>query len=224
MAERVDPVSPLKLASLLLQYPRAELRAAAAAAAKLEIGPGAQRAVAPLRDFCRWYAGRPLAELERRYVDAFDFTKQCSLHLSYHVHGDRRQRGMAMLQLKEAYRAAGFEPPADELPDYLPLMLEFAAIAPGAAGRDLLEDNRVSIELVRAGLKREESPFAPLLEVVVGSLGKLNGRKLARIRKLAAEGPPAEEVGLEPFAPPEVMPTAGPEPARPLVGGRGETP
>ena len=62
------------------------------------------------------------------------------------------------------------------------------------------------------------------LEVVVGSLGKLNGRKLARIRKLAAEGPPAEEVGLEPFAPPEVMPTAGPEPARPLVGGRGETP
>ena len=68
------------------------------------------------------------------YVDAFDFSKQCSLHLTYHVHGDRRQRGLAMLKLKQAYRAAGFEPPGDELPDYLPLMLEFAALAPDDAG------------------------------------------------------------------------------------------
>ena len=214
-----ETVPPLKLASLLLQYPSEELREAAAAAREVEIGPAGRRQARRLHDFCAWYAERPLGELQRLYVDAFDFSKGSSLHLTYHVHGDRRQRGMAMLALKEGYRRAGFEPPGDELPDYLPLMLEFAALAPGGAGADLLEDNRVALELVRAALHRDESPFAPLLDAVVSGLGRLSSRKLARVRRLAAEGPPAEEVGLEPFAPPEVMPAGDPSAARPMVGG-----
>jgi len=216
MADRVDP---LKLASLLLQYPSDPLREAAAAVTDVEIAPARGRTGERLREFCRWYAATPTAELQRLYVDAFDFTKQCSLHLTYHVHGDRRQRGMAMLQLKQSYRAAGYEPPGDELPDFLPLMLEFAVLAGDGAGRAMLEDNRVSIELIRAGLQRERSPFGPLLDAVVAGLGRLSPAKLSRIRRLAADGPPAEEVGLEPFAPPEVMPTDGPDPARPMVGG-----
>ena len=215
-----DRVHPLQLASLLLQYPDEPRREAAAAVADCQIGPGPAGAERRLRELCEWYSGCQLGELERSYVDAFDFTKQCSLHLTYHVHGDRRQRGLAMLELKTAYRAVGFEPPEAELPDYLPLMLEFAAIAPGDAGSRLLEDNRVSIELVRAGLKREDSRFAAALDAIVACLGRLSGRKLARIRRLAEEGPPAESVGLEPFAPPEVMPTDGTTGALPLVGGR----
>lgn len=215
-----ERVHPLKLASLLLQYPSEELRAAAASANDVEIAPARGRQVARLRELCAWYAARPVGELQRLYVDAFDFTKQCSLHLTYHVHGDRRQRGMAMLELKQAYREAGFEPPGTELPDYLPLMLEFAALAPDGAGEGLLEDNRVSLELIHAGLRRESSPFAPLFEVVLATLGRLSSQKLARIRRLAAAGPPAEDVGLEPFAPPEVMPPDGAgDVARPLVGG-----
>ena len=216
MAERVHP---LKLVSLLLQYPDEDLRDAAAAARGLEIAPARRRQAECLHEFCGWYAARPVAELQRLYVDAFDFTKQCSLHLTYHVHGDRRQRGLAMLALKQVYREAGFEPPGTELPDFLPLALEFAALAPNGAGARLLEDNRVAIELIRGGLQREQSPFTPLLEAVVASLGRLSSNKIARIRRLAAEGPPVEEVGLEPFAPPEVMPTEGPGAARPLVGG-----
>jgi nitrate reductase delta subunit len=203
-AVSADPLHPLKLASVLLLYPDAERREAAAAAHDLEIAPARGRQAELLRELCRWYAATPVPELQRLYVEAFDFSKQCSLHLTYHVHGDRRQRGMAMLRLKGAYRAAGLEPPGTELPDYLPLMLEFATVAP--AGTELLEEHRVAIELVRAGLRREGSPFAPLLDVVVGALPRLRSAKLARIRRLAAEGPPHEEVGLEPFAPPEVMP------------------
>lgn len=214
-----EAVHPLKLTSLLLQYPSAELRDAAGAALEVEIAPARGSQAKTLRGFCDWYSTRPVSELQGLYVDAFDFTKHCSLHLTYHVHGDRRQRGMAMLELKESYRRAGFDPPGDELPDYLPLMLEFAALADGGVGERLLEDNRVAIEIVRGGLKREASPFEPLLHVVVGGLGRLSGGKLARIRRLAANGPPHEEVGLEPFAPPEVMPTGGPEAARPMVGG-----
>ena len=215
-----EPVHPLKLASLLLQYPSQQLREAAAEVAEVEIAPARGRQAARLRGFCAWYAARSLGELQRLYVDAFDFSKQCSLHLTYHVQGDRRQRGLALLELKRAYREAGFEPPADELPDYLPLVLEFAALAPEPAARALLEDQRVALELVRAGLRREDSPFEPLVSAVLDSLGRLSAPKLARIRRLAAEGPPSEQVGLEPFAPPEVMPPegAGGE-ARPLVGG-----
>jgi nitrate reductase delta subunit len=219
-AAMTERVHPLQVASLLLQYPDEARREAAAEVAAMDIAPSPAAAERPLREFCDWYASCSLAELERAYVDAFDFTKQCSLHLTYHVHGDRRQRGLALLELKSAYRAAGFEPPAAELPDFLPLMLEFSAIAPGGAGLELLEDNRVSIELVRAGLKREQSPFAPALDAVVACMRRLSGRKLARIRRLAKEGPPAEEVGLEPFAPPEVMPGDGDTGALPLVGGR----
>jgi nitrate reductase molybdenum cofactor assembly chaperone NarJ/NarW len=216
-----EPVHPLKLASLLLQYPSAELREAAGASRELGLEPASGRQAARLREFCAWYADTPLGELERGYVEAFDFTKQCSLHLTYHVHGDRRQRGVAMLRLKEAYREAGFEPPGDELPDFLPLMLEFAALALAGAGIALLEEHRVSIELVRAGLEREASPFAALLDSVVDALPRLSSRNLARVRRLAADGPPHEEVGLEPFAPPEVMPVGDPDAGRPLVGGEG---
>jgi nitrate reductase delta subunit len=216
-----DRISVLKAVSLFLQYPGDELREAAAEVHAIGVeGRGARDVV----EFCRWYAATPTADLQGRYVEAFDFRKQCSLHLTYHVHGDRRQRGLAMLRLKGAYRAADLEPPGDELPDYLPLMCEFAALAPGAVGRELLEEHRVAIELVRAGLRRENSPFAPLLDTVVANLPRLGSAKLARIRRLAAEGPPHEEVGLEPFAPPEVMPSDDPTRARPMVGGLGGGP
>ena len=207
MSERLHP---LKLVSVLLGYPDDARREAAAALGDFELRPVRGRDEDTLREFAAWYAATPLAELERLYVDTFDFTKSCGLHLTYHVYGDQRKRGVAMLEIKERMRAAGFEPPGTELPDYLPLLLEFAALTDGGRGAgpgaELLEEHRVAIELIRAGLAREESPFAPLLEAVVAGMPKLRGRTIARIRRLAAEGPPVEEVGLEPFAPPEVMP------------------
>ena len=214
MAERVHP---LKLCSLLLQYPDEACREAVVAVGDLELVPARGGQAARLREFCAWYAATPLPELQRLYVEAFDFTKHCSLHLTYHVQGDRRQRGLELARLKERYREGGLEPPGDELPDYLPVMLEYAALR--SDGTALLEEHRVAIELVRAGLARERSPFEPLLEVVVAALPRLTSRNLARIRRLAAQGPPHEEVGLEPFAPPEVMPLEDPGAARPLVGG-----
>ena len=104
-----EPVHPLKLASLLLQYPSDELRAAR----RRRRAARSSRRAAPGRGACGGSAAgtrrAPAGELQRLYVETFDFSKQRSLHLTYHVHGDRRQRGMAMLQLKQAYAAAGFE-------------------------------------------------------------------------------------------------------------------
>ena len=117
----------LKLLSLLLQYPSDELLAARAALAGEARG-------APVRRFVEWWCEREPAELRRSYVETFDFTRRNSLYLTYHVHGDRRQRGIALLRLKQRYAAAGLDLLDGELPDYLPVMLEFAAFAPEDIG------------------------------------------------------------------------------------------
>ena len=77
-----EAVHPLKLASVLLQYPSLALREAATAARDLEVGPARRRQSSQLHEFCSWYAARPIPDLQRLYVDAFDFSKQCSLHVT----------------------------------------------------------------------------------------------------------------------------------------------
>jgi nitrate reductase delta subunit len=194
-----DARDGLKLLSLLLQYPSDELLAARAELA-------AAGRDGRVRDFLDWWAAEPAGELQRNYVETFDFTRRNSLYLTYHVHGDRRQRGVALLRLKQRYAAAGLELTDGELPDYLPVMLEFAALAPADVGLAALADGRDAIELIRASLHESGSPYALLLDAVAGVLPGLTGAQAARVRRLAAEGPPSEQVGLEPFAPPEVMP------------------
>jgi len=115
---------------------------------------------------------------------------------------------MALLRLKRLYAAADLELAGDELPDYLPLMLEFAALAPTGAGDLVLREHRPGLELLRRGLREDESPYADLLDALVAGLPRLTVLERERIRSLAADGPPTERVGLEPFAPPEVMPGA----------------
>lgn len=191
----------LKLLSLLLQYPTEELLAA-----RGELAAAAAAQGGSIGRFVDWWAREPAGSLQRAYVETFDFTRRNSLYLSYHVHGDRRQRGVALLRLKQRYGAAGLELLDGELPDYLPVMLEFAALAPSDVGLAALVEARDSLELVRTSLHADGSPYALLLDAVADLLPGLTGAQAARVRRLAAEGPPAEQVGLEPFAPPEVMP------------------
>jgi nitrate reductase molybdenum cofactor assembly chaperone NarJ/NarW len=195
-----DGVERLKLLSLLLQYPSDELLAA-----REELAAAGGRA-GPVGRFLDWWAREDPEELRRAYVETFDFARRNSLYLTYHVHGDRRQRGVALLRLKQRYGAAGLDLLDGELPDYLPVMLEFAALAPDDVGLAALADSRDAIELIRAALHEAGSPYALLLDAVASLLPGLTGAQAARVRRLAAEGPPSEQVGLEPFAPPEVMP------------------
>jgi nitrate reductase molybdenum cofactor assembly chaperone NarJ/NarW len=209
---------PFKLISLLLQYPEDELLAArdelVAAAGEL---PGGAQADA-IRRFASWFSEREPVELQELYVETFDFSRRNSLYLTFHTFGDRRQRGMALLTLKQRYAAAGIDldDSSGELPDYLPVMLEFAALAP-EVGLDVLAHHREALELVRSSLHASASPWADLLDAVALPLPGLTRIQTARVRRLAREGPPEEQVGLEPFAPPEVMPPtrAG------AAGGRG---
>lgn len=195
----------LRLGSLLLEYPDAELFAATDAMRAVAADvPG--QAGQELTAFLDHRAAIGPDRAQEEYVATFDFHKRAALHLSYYRDGDRRQRGATLLGLKRRYREAGLELRGGELPDYLPAILEFAALAPGEDADAILSRMRPGIELLRASLHDLGSPYAAVLDAVVSTLPPLSAEELAEARRIAQEGPPDEEVGLEPFAPPEVMP------------------
>lgn len=197
-----------KLCSLLLRYPDAELRALrpAIGAAVAGLPPSEPRQA--LERFCAWWgASEPLAA-EQHYVETIDLHKRSGLYLTFYGEGDRRERGSALLRLKQLYRSAGLPLEGTELPDYLPVMLEFAADAPDGRGEIVLREHRAALELVRLSLADLGSPYANLVEAVCMTLGEPRAIDRALAGRLAADGPPQELVGLEPFAPPEVMPAA----------------
>lgn len=198
-----------KLCSLALQYPDAELVAGrdelAAAAAELAGRPAA----VALGRFFAWFTAAPPLELAQHYVQTFDLGKRSALYVTFYSAGDRRDRGLALLRLKKLYRAAGLPLEGTELPDYLPVMLEFAAVAEPEQGDLVLSEQRSAIELIRLALSEQRSPYAHVLDAVCAQLGGLSARQRLGVEQLIAAGPPQELVGLEPFAPAEAMPATG---------------
>ncbi len=157
--------------------------------------------------FLRWLAETDPLVVAQHYVETIDLDKRSGLYLTFYGEGDKRERGSALLRLKQLYRSAGLPLEGTELPDYLPVMLEFAAEAPDGRGELVLREHRAALELVRLSLRDRESPYADVVGAVSRTLGEPSAADRARVGRLVAGGPPTELVGLEPFAPPEVMPT-----------------
>lgn len=200
-----------RVAALLLEYPTPEL---------VEMLPRLREAVgslpptlgAPLAGLVDHLESEPLTALQARYVETFDLRRRCSLYLSYYAYGDTRKRGLALVTFKQAYRAVGFELTEDELPDHLGVVLEFAATGgtpAQEAGIRLLLEHRAGLELLRLALLDTGSPYAAAVVAVCATLPPLEGDEHVAVARLAAEGPPGEEVGLEPFAPPSYLPATG---------------
>jgi len=156
----------------------------------------------PLLGVADHLAGRPLAELQEAYVETFDNRRRTNLFLTYFAHGDTRKRGVALLRFKQTYLRSGFVLDESELPDHLCVVLEYAATVDTGLGWGLLLDHRAGLELLRLGLMEEASPWAGAVEAVCATLPPLRGDEREAIRKLATEGPPAEEVGLTPYGTP----------------------
>lgn len=198
---------PYKLFSLLLQYPDDELCDARAEIAQAigELPRSPEKKA--LERFFALFGATPPDELRQQYVATFDLQKRSSLYLTFFTEGDTRKRGMALLRLKRLYAAAGFPMDGRELPDYLPAMLEFAHLAPAGHGAKILAEHRSGLELLRIHLRDCESPYAHLIDGVCAGLPRLALPELESVRRMLQDGPPSEEVGLQPFAPPEVMPS-----------------
>ncbi|MCB2178216.1 MAG: nitrate reductase molybdenum cofactor assembly chaperone [Actinomycetales bacterium] len=194
-----------RLAAALLAYPTQQQR---------DLLPEIRDAVSALPE----NLGRPLAsvvdhlgdgaltDVASQYVSTFDLKRRHSLYLTYFAYGDTRKRGVALVEFKIACRTAGFEVVSGELPDHLCVVLELAAAAP-EVGVDLLLRHRAGLEVLRLALLDDHSPWAGALVAVSATLPALTGDDRDAVARLAAEGPPEEEVGLDPFTP--EMPTVG---------------
>lgn len=160
----------LAIASILLGYPDAALceqrTAIYAVVAALPASP-AQKA---LRKFTDWWAGgSPSASpqaLRENYVATFDQQRNNALYVTYFAHADARSRGSALYGLKQLYRAAGFVPAGDELPDYLPTVCQFAALAPLDEALTALAAAREAVYAVQQNLASQGSPYADLFTAV----------------------------------------------------------
>jgi len=171
-------MSVYRLLSVLLDYPTTEALDALAAATG-EAG-GSLALVGRLDDegafsaaerqtvarFVDGLGGLPEDEIQMRYVQTFDLTAEHSLHLTHHLFGEEKTRGPALIDLSEFYRSYGFEPDPRELPDYLPLMLEFASTLDATERRIFLGDVLKVLSVLAANLEKAASPYAPLIRIV----------------------------------------------------------
>ncbi len=202
MNMRLFTPTPLKMAhtlralAWLLRYPDAEMRAAI---------PELRRA---LHDDAALDAGR-LTELdtlmdrlrgvgglraEAEYVELFDRGRRTALHLFEHVHGDSRDRGPAMVDLAQTYERAGLLFAPSELPDYLPVVLEFASTQPPEQAQAFLRETAHIVRAIFSALLERQSPYASVLAAVLDLAGE-------RAEKVALPAEPAiDESWAEPEA------------------------
>jgi len=182
----------LKVISLMLSYPTAELQAAApelkaALAQDTLTGEREKRLLSALVDDI---AALDLYEAQERYVFLFDRTRSLSLHLFEHVHGESRDRGQAMVDLMAMYDSHGFEVDAKELPDYLPLFLEFLSAVPEDQSRELLGQTVHIASALRERLRKRQSIYASAFRVLEAvARGKADPEVLAEILEEADDDP-----------------------------------
>ena len=206
-----NPALLLRALSALLAYPDAELRTALP-----EIRDGirdarvvSKRQQVDLVALVDEIAASDPLEAEGRYVDLFDRGRRTSLNLFEHVHGDGRQRGPAMLELKQRYLDAGMEPASDELPDHLPLLLEYLSCRDAAEIRDTIGEIAHILRALGNTLLKKSSRYA----AVMAALLAIGGEKGL---DASAPVPPPEDLDRAweekpAFAPPDPIPAVTPE-------------
>jgi len=178
-----------KALGALLDYPTPELQAAAD---EIEQALGEERAI-PATELDGVYAlierlrRTDIMDLQEYWIGLFDRSKRLALHLYEHSYGESRDRGQAMVNLALTYRMNGFELNAPEMPDYLPLFLEFLSVIPEAHARRYLTDAIEIIEALRIRLEERDSGYAALL----GAIVKLASREAdaAEVEAILSEEP-----------------------------------
>jgi nitrate reductase delta subunit len=188
----------LKVLSALLCYPQPEILAALGEMAEVldqeNLLPEREQRV--LRTFMNRLERTDLMEWQERYVATFDRGRALSLHLFEHVHGESRDRGQAMVNLLEVYRQHGFELSARELPDYIPLFLEYLAQRPAKEALDLLADSLHVMALLGARLAERGSDYHVVFDALATLVGEPADIEDIR-RQVATEGPDETVVNMD---------------------------
>jgi nitrate reductase molybdenum cofactor assembly chaperone NarJ/NarW len=195
-------------ASVCLGYPERDVIATSGLlrTALADDAPRQADSFEPLLAF--WDSEEP-STIQTHYVDVFDLSRKHSLYLSYWTDGDTRRRGEVLATFKQRYRRSDFlVDTGGELPDYLPMVLEYAAIVDPVDGTALLQKYRSSVELLRLALEECGTPYAGVLTAVCSTLPGPSPVDRKAVMAMAAAGPPTETVGLEPYGTP-LLPMGG---------------
>jgi len=152
-----------KLLAFLLEYPSASWRKEIADLDDIVGGVGEDGHRKILEDFRDFVADASVLDLQEIYTAAFDLEPSTSLNLTYHLMGDSEDRGKALAGLLRIYRLEGYEATGGELPDYLPLVLEFLALCPQPQEADLLWAGLGTVPALAKRLKNTEHPYAGLM-------------------------------------------------------------
>lgn len=171
---RDDRQAAFRLIARLLEYPDQSWREAVpafrATLGDLPAGKVAAGLACFLDEVARW---DPYALCDH-YVQTFDFSQATTLYLTYEQFGEQRERGQALLALKQVYERAGFGLDDRELPDYLPVVLEFASSAPAEEAEELLATFRPVIERIHGGLCRLRSPYRHVFSALLSAIGPVS--------------------------------------------------
>lgn len=172
----------LKLISVLLDYPQAELIAAQqdmlTVIAQDDLLDTKQKH--QLVTFVEQFCATPIMASQERYIELFDRGRAHSLLLFEHVHGESRDRGQAMVDLMALYERHGFELAARELPDYLPLFLEYLSTRPLDEVQDALGNVAHILAVIAERLVRRETSYASLFEALLFIAGQEVDRQAIR--------------------------------------------
>lgn len=185
-------------AGLLLAYPDEQL---------IERLPMIQDAVATttaaadFEELLAHLGGAPsLREVQEFHVQEFDLSRRHALHLTYWTDGDTRRRGGVLAALKQTYRDSGLVVDLNgELPDYLPMVLEFTATGDFQRGLGILNAYRASLELLRIGCVEDRLPHAGVVKAICDTLPGRSPQTRAEVQAIFGEIAPTETVGLEPY-------------------------
>jgi nitrate reductase delta subunit len=158
-------IQSFRILSALLQYPSAELQEAVPQIPRALAREGllSDEAMALLGPLLVMLGQSDLIEAQEGYVELFDRGRVHSLHLFEHVHGESRDRGQAMVDLRERYLEAGLDPVSNELPDFLPQFLEYCSVLPLDRARAQLAEPGVVLAVLAERLEKRGSPYAAIL-------------------------------------------------------------
>lgn len=158
-----------KILSLLLDYPDEDVKENLSGVMEVVETEAYLNAAQceKLRSFVDFAEPLTLAEWQMQYVQMFDFSSGSNLYIFDHVYGDSRERGQAMVDLTEMYTKSGFEPSSNELPDFLPLFLEYLSLLTDTEEVEkLLGEISHILSNMKAALEKKETPYLHLLDIL----------------------------------------------------------
>lgn len=167
-----------KILSILLDYPDDGTKKLLPIAVKLLEKEALlnKKSIKQVEKFVKEFEDADIIDWQESYTGLFDYLTPTSLYLFDHLYGDSKKRGMAMVDLKQLYKTEGVEIASNELPDYLPLFLEFIADTQSIQkGADLLAETKKVLEDIETNLEKMSSPYASLLKPILylASTGKV---------------------------------------------------